>query len=170
MNNLTTLAKNIKNLRKANNFTQETLGTECGVSGSAVSQWESSSPTQPEVDHLLTMAGLFKVTVEQLVLSDDLEPASTLSSELNNQTLEKVFILLDRHPAIDKLLSTSNTKKRTYMFGLVYALCEDMDINDLAETGGLMELIGLSAKDESQNEPTKKDSRAVSTKRGTRKH
>ena len=162
---MTKLSNNIRTLRKKNKMTQDFLGSACSVSGAAVSQWEAKTdPTEPETNHLLTMGGLFKVTVEQLVYSDDVENCTTMSTELDNNTLEKVFNLLHQNTLIDKTFSKANIKRKTYMFGLLYALCEDMDDSELAETNGLLAMIGLSSEDENINEPKKKKPTSVTKK------
>jgi len=171
MRTMTTLSNNIRRMRKLYSFTQETLGFECGVSGAAVSQWEAAKkPTIPDIEHLLTMSGLFKVTVEQLVHSSDPEQHETLSHYINNTTLEKVFLLLAQNPVIDKALTKANIKRKTYMFGLLYTLCEDMKSSELASTTGLMEMIGLSSRETENNEPATKKSTAVTKKQHKRSH
>ncbi len=171
MRTMTTLSNNIRRMRKLYGFTQDTLGFECGISGAAVSQWEAAgNPTMPDLNHLLTMAGLFKVTIEQLVYADGVEPNETLSTYINNNTLEKVFLLLAQNPTIDSALTQAHIKRKTYLFGLLYSLCEDMETSQLASTTGLMEMIGLSTGVTNKNEfKTKKPSR-VTKKHNKRNH
>jgi len=159
---MTTLSNNIRSMRKLSGLTQDVLGKACGVSGSAVSQWEANdNPTMPEIDHLLTMSGLFKITVEQLVHADDLENCQTLSASLDNEVLEKVFHLLSVNPSVDNALLKANIKRKTYMFGLLYAICEDIDAPDIENTQ-LSGMAGTSS--EIENESTSEKSPTVTGK------
>lgn len=59
------LAKNIKRLREANNFTQQEFSNLIGVSRSTISKWERNL-SEPPIDIINLMADLFKVTVDEL--------------------------------------------------------------------------------------------------------
>lgn len=171
MHTMTILSTNIRRMRKLYKFSQDSLGFECGVSGAAVSQWESKTrPTVPDINHLLTMAGLFKVTVEQLVYSAGAEANETLSTYISNNTLEKVFLLLQQNPSVDRALSQAHIKRKTYMFGLLYSLCEDMETSQLASTTGLMEMIGLTTGAPDKNEPKTRKPPSLPKKPDKRSH
>ena len=59
------LARNIKRLREANNFTQQEFSNLIGVSRSTISKWERNL-SEPPIDIINLMADLFKVTVDEL--------------------------------------------------------------------------------------------------------
>lgn len=130
MQYMTILSNNIKSLRKFYGYSQEAVGKHCGVSGSAVSQWEAeNSPTLPELEYLFCLSGLFKVTIEQLCHEPDCGPEQTLSPLLDNGVLEKVFRVLANNESINYALETANIKRKAYIFSLLYALCEDDEID-----------------------------------------
>lgn len=60
--------------RKAMNLSQEELAERVGVSRQSVSKWELGEAT-PEVEKLLTLAGIFGITTDELLR--DSEPASS---------------------------------------------------------------------------------------------
>lgn len=59
----------IKQLRKQQGWTQETLGELCQVSRQAVSLWESQE-TYPDIENLITLSNLFHVSIDDLVKED----------------------------------------------------------------------------------------------------
>jgi predicted transcriptional regulator YdeE/DNA-binding XRE family transcriptional regulator len=62
----------ISNLRRKNNMTQFELAMELKVSHQAVSKWETGSAL-PDIDILLSMANIFSVSIESLILGNDEE-------------------------------------------------------------------------------------------------
>jgi len=60
------IAENIRNLRKANSFTQEQLAEALGVTVGAVYKWESGL-SMPEVKLILEIADFFEVSVDTLL-------------------------------------------------------------------------------------------------------
>lgn len=67
-----TIAKNITNLRLANNMTQVELGERLNYSDKAVSKWERAESI-PDVTVLVEIAKLFGVTLDYLVSGDNAE-------------------------------------------------------------------------------------------------
>ena len=60
------IGQNIKNLRKANNLTQDQLAEELDISFQAVSSWERDE-YKPETDKLIRLAEIFDVSVSSIV-------------------------------------------------------------------------------------------------------
>ena len=63
------LNDNLRILRIQMGISQDGLAARLGVSRQSVSKWETGTAT-PELDKLTAMAGLFGVTLDELVLGD----------------------------------------------------------------------------------------------------
>lgn len=91
------LGENIKNFRKQNGFTQETLAQELNVVRQTVSKWEKGYSV-PDAIMLERIAELFEVSVGDLLGNDradseqkmDLEQISAQLSVLNNQIAKEL--------------------------------------------------------------------------------
>lgn len=70
-----TLGQRIQELRKQAGLSQETLGEALGVSRQAVSKWEGDNGI-PELDTLIAMSRLFRITVGQLLGVETQEDAA----------------------------------------------------------------------------------------------
>lgn len=77
-----TIAKNITNLRLANNMTQVELGERLNYSDKAVSKWERAESI-PDVTVLVEIAKLFGVTLDYLVSGDNAEVGPADSNAAN---------------------------------------------------------------------------------------
>ena len=64
------IGKNITELRKQHNLTQEQLAEKCGVSRQAVTKWESGE-SEPNIERLVMLADVFKVTIDEIVKGTD---------------------------------------------------------------------------------------------------
>ena len=53
-------------LRKQNGFSQEELAEKCQVSRQAIAKWESGESV-PTIEKLIYLAGLYEVTLDELV-------------------------------------------------------------------------------------------------------
>ena len=69
------LSQRIYDLRKARGMTQQELADRLNVSRQAVSRWEMGTAV-PELEHLKNMAGIFAVTIDELVTGDAPKPAA----------------------------------------------------------------------------------------------
>lgn len=69
------IAENLKRLRRAKDMTQEELAAYLGVSGQAVSKWETGSGV-PDLPLLVTTAAFFGVSLDDLVGMSEVENAS----------------------------------------------------------------------------------------------
>lgn len=123
---MTTLSKNIKNLRLQRKLTQTKFGKLFNVSGSAVSQWEAVvDPTTPDLDILYAMALEFQTTIEQLVYNANLSEEPTLSPALDNTVLAKLFTLLDKEQSLNYAFEMAPPRMRAYLFAVVYGFIEE---------------------------------------------
>ncbi|MBR4185344.1 MAG: helix-turn-helix transcriptional regulator, partial [Clostridia bacterium] len=69
------IAENLKRLRRAKDMTQEELAAYLGVSGQAVSKWETGSGV-PDLPLLVTTAAFFGVSLDDLVGMSEVRNAS----------------------------------------------------------------------------------------------
>lgn len=69
------IADRIQHLRKAEGLSQEELADKVGVSRQAVSKWESGQST-PELDKVVMMSDLFKVTTDYILKGVEPEPVA----------------------------------------------------------------------------------------------
>ena len=60
------IGKNIFELRKAKNVTQDALAAELGVTAAAVSKWENGT-SDPSTSNLLALAKLYGISAEELL-------------------------------------------------------------------------------------------------------
>ena len=68
------LYERIYQIRKARNMTQQDLADKLKVSRQAVSRWEMGTAV-PELEHLKNMAGIFGITMDELVTGQTPAPA-----------------------------------------------------------------------------------------------
>ena len=71
------IAENIRRLRQEQNLTQAQLADRLGVSYQAISRWENET-TYPDIELLPTIAGLFGVTVDELLGSTPTDQKESL--------------------------------------------------------------------------------------------
>ena len=58
----------IQQIRKEKGFSQEDMAERIGISRQAVAKWEAGL-TYPDVDNLITLSDLFKVSIDSLLKS-----------------------------------------------------------------------------------------------------
>jgi transcriptional regulator with XRE-family HTH domain len=63
-------AANLKALRVENNYTQFQLAEKLQTTQRKISYWESGA-TEPDLDTLILIAGLFAVTTDDLIIGSD---------------------------------------------------------------------------------------------------
>ncbi len=132
---MTTLANNLKRLREHHNFSKEHIARHCSATAAAVAQWENLSTAYvPKVDKLLTLALLYKTTVEELYTNSKIVPGEIVSPILDNMNLIKVFATLEKSETISYAFNRASVKRRAYLFTLLYSLCKDIDTDYLDET------------------------------------
>ena len=63
---MTSVGKNLKNIRKKNNITQDELAEKLSVTRQAVSNWENGK-TEPDIETLTKIAQIFNISIDELV-------------------------------------------------------------------------------------------------------
>lgn len=79
-----TFGARLKNYRKSLHISQESLAEKVGVSRQAVTKWESDQ-SLPSSENLITLAGIFNVSLDQLVNGEESgqkEPNKILQANL----------------------------------------------------------------------------------------
>lgn len=89
------LADKIIKLRKKNGWSQEELADKMNISRQAISKWESSQ-TLPDLERILQLSSLFKVTTDYL-LKDEIENEDLMSNpsytnKIRESVAEAVFV------------------------------------------------------------------------------
>ncbi len=86
------IGDNIKKFRKTRGLSQIELGEKLGVTQQVITNWERNL-REPNIETLLKIAGIFKITLEQLV--------GNKSNPMEDQTsrvLQKRFELIKKLP------------------------------------------------------------------------
>ena len=94
------LGKNILELRKTQNITQDALAAELGVTAAAVSKWENNY-TLPDVLMLCALADFFQVTTDTL-LSRDPKPFCAAIATSSLPLADQIRVLLEKHSFLVK--------------------------------------------------------------------
>ena len=87
------LSENLKQLRRENGLTQETLADFLGVTFQSVSKWERGE-SYPDITMLPEIAGFFKVSVDELLgvnKAQEEEEIKRLLEEHDNFTDSKLI-------------------------------------------------------------------------------
>lgn len=74
------IANRLVELRKKNNFSQESLAAQLGISRQAVSKWERAEAS-PDTDNLILLARLYGVSLDDLLKTDDEIPVSSYEED-----------------------------------------------------------------------------------------
>ena len=85
--NMNIISKYLQFLRKSNNYTQDDLAKELGISRQAISKWETGA-TIPNLDVLLKISKLYDITINDILEPKiqqqriaDFEQISTISEK-----------------------------------------------------------------------------------------
>ncbi|NCB63845.1 MAG: XRE family transcriptional regulator, partial [Clostridia bacterium] len=70
------IANRLVALRRDSGFSQEELAARLGVSRQAVSKWERAE-SSPDTDNLISLAKLYGISLDLLLLSEDRSCADT---------------------------------------------------------------------------------------------
>ena len=84
MTNAELLGNKLYELRKQSGLSQEEFADKIGVSRQAVSKWERGEAL-PDTDNLITIAKLYKISLDELILND----VDSTSSDANTQPNEE---------------------------------------------------------------------------------
>jgi len=145
---VTLLAINIRKLRKKYKITQDQLAAHCGVSGAAVSQWESkANPTIPDVVNLLLVAQLLNSSVEQLMRAENIEIDSGDDHELNTRLLNRVFAAIDQTKVMKERFASGSITRQSHLFKALYTIYKDLALDESLSDDNLLILIGLKETD-----------------------
>ena len=87
---MTNFNEKIYEYRKANNFTQEEIAQELGVSRQTISNWENGT-AQPTIDKAIELARLYGVSIDELVGNTCTSPKR--SSKILSTLIDKVVTL-----------------------------------------------------------------------------
>ena len=74
------IANRLVNLRKSNYLSQEALAEKLGISRQAVSKWERAEAS-PDTDNLIQLAKLYHVSLDELLMLHEEEPAARNEGE-----------------------------------------------------------------------------------------
>lgn len=85
------IAKNIADLRRANDITQADLAEKLNYSDKAVSKWERGESI-PDVTVLKNIAGIFGVTVDYLLTEENIHPQELLETEVKQKNYNHIII------------------------------------------------------------------------------
>ena len=93
--NMNIISKYLQFLRKRNNYTQDDLAKELGISRQAVSKWETGT-TIPDLEVLLKISKLYDITINDILEPKvqpqritDFEQISTISEKELKEVLEQ---------------------------------------------------------------------------------
>ena len=87
------ISKNIKKFRKLCDMTQEELAVKIHVTRQTVSSWETDR-TQPDLEILMSLSGVFGVEVEELIYGKKINTAEEKEKLLFGNTLITVLSIL----------------------------------------------------------------------------
>ena len=79
---MTHLAQQLKSLRTAKKMSQDDLAEKLYISRKAISKWETGEAT-PDLDKLVQLADIFKVSLDFLVLGKEPEKEIVIESQMN---------------------------------------------------------------------------------------
>lgn len=97
------LNEKIYEYRKINNWSQEELADKLDVSRQTISKWENGKAS-PELEKLMALADLFKVSVDALV-KEDIDINKVNRNESPNEQLNKIYkFFKDKNSFIKKLI------------------------------------------------------------------
>ncbi len=93
--NMNIISKYLRLLRKSNNYTQDDLAKELGISRQAVSKWETGTAI-PDLEVLLKISKLYGITINDILEPKiqpqkitDFEQISTISEKELKEVLEQ---------------------------------------------------------------------------------
>ncbi len=132
------IGKNIQELRKQENITQEELAAQLGVTAAAVSKWENNY-TLPDIMMLCALADYFEVTTDEL-LGRTADPKTAVVVAKSAGLAEKIGLLVKKYGF------TVVAQFTAYREALSYALSSETCRYIL--TGGSRDLISTEEIDD----------------------
>lgn len=104
----------VAELRKEKGFTQKELAAKLLVSDKAVSKWETGQSC-PDISLLVPMAGIFDVTVTELLECRRLQSTETMNTARTEALVQKTISMSE-----NELAANNKSRKR---WGAAYACC-----------------------------------------------
>lgn len=149
------IGKNILDLRKQKNVTQEDLAAQLGVTATAISKWENNY-TLPDILMLCALADYFDVTTDDLLGRTAVVKAAVVVAE-SEKLAESIIRVVEEHRfrvvarftafhlALSYTLAHTNCK---YIFtGGSRDLISDRDIADTPDEINSIHIIGDTSED-----------------------
>ena len=139
------IGKNILELRKQKNITQEDLAAELGVTAAAVSKWENNY-TLPDILMLCALADYFGVTTDELlgrntarkqaiIVAETEELGQKISDLISKYSITTAVILTDYEAALAVAQFEAEHKNEVkYMFS---ALKRPLNEREMDDTHGI---------------------------------
>ena len=84
------LGKNLYNLRKNKNLSQEEVAEKLNVTRQTISKWETNE-SKPDFDKILPICELFNITTEELLIGINTEKKE-LNETINNKNTDSEII------------------------------------------------------------------------------
>ena len=104
------IGENIRRLRRAADMTQEQLADKLGVAYQSVSRWENQT-TYPDIEFLPALAGIFGVTVDELIGCED-----SKKKEMLKKRFDEYFELCNsENPSVEEVLPMLRELRRECM-------------------------------------------------------
>ena len=112
--NMIIISKYLQFLRKSNNYTQDDLAKELGISRQAVSKWETGT-TVPDLDVLLKISKLYDITIND-ILEPKIQPQRITDFEqistISEKELKEVLGQFDTNSLVTALMGASPETNR----------------------------------------------------------
>lgn len=122
------IAKNISELRRANDITQADLAEKLNYSDKAVSKWERGESI-PDVTVLKQIADIFDVTVDYLLTEDKVAPHELVESDAKQRnynhiiiTAMTVFLVILISTFVYVVLTMAMGMRYWHLLSFIYAL------------------------------------------------
>ena len=107
--NMNIISKYLRLLRKSNNYTQDDLAKELGISRQAVSKWETGM-TIPDLEVLLKISKLYDITIND-ILEPKIQPQRITDFEqistISEKELKEVLKQFDTNSLVTALMGAS---------------------------------------------------------------
>ena len=107
--NMNIISKYLRLLRKSNNYTQDDLAKELGISRQAVSKWETGTAI-PDLEVLLKISKLYGITIND-ILEPKIQPHRITDFEqistISEKELKEVLGQFDTNSLVTALMGAS---------------------------------------------------------------
>ncbi|MCI8569545.1 MAG: helix-turn-helix transcriptional regulator [Bacilli bacterium] len=129
------LGKNLYNLRKNKNLSQEEVAEKLNVTRQTISKWETNE-SKPDFDKILPICELFNITTEELLIGINTEKQE-LNETINNKNTDSEII---KKRAIFISIGTF-----LYFLSLVLIICtEEINISPIIGVSGFFLICGVA--------------------------